>query len=492
MNIKKIINRKKNNGIWTLFFMFLLFASAILIVPVSEMSAVASSSTTQTPASFSGLAKEAAPSVVNIRSITVIKAGRSFQQMPFQNPFGENDPFGDFFERFFQDQIPRDYRQQGLGTGFIIDKDGYILTNNHLVEDTSEIRVTLADKREFKAEIIGRDSKTDLALIKIEDAKDIEPLPLGDSDELEVGDWVVAIGNPFGLENTVTAGIVSAKYRDIGTSSYDSYIQTDASINRGNSGGPLMNTDGEVIGINSAIYSQSGGSVGIGFAIPINMAKDLLPQLKKGKVVRAWMGVLIQKITSDLKNAFKLKDDKGALISDVVPEGPAEKAGFKRGDIILSFDGKDIEESNDLPYIVSLTPVGKTVDVGILRDGRKQTIKIELGELPEEEESIMGSREPSTSTSSLGLYIQDLTPELARRYGLSDTSGLIVVQVDSNSSAYEAGIRSGDLILEVDREQMEDVGQFNRKIEGYKKGDKILFLVKRQGSTIYVTLEVWE
>ncbi|HJX34516.1 MAG TPA: PDZ domain-containing protein, partial [Desulfatiglandales bacterium] len=294
-----------------------------------------------------------------------------------------------------------------------------------------------------------------------------------------------------GLENTVTAGIVSAKYRQIGTSSYDNYIQTDASINRGNSGGPLLNTQGEVIGINTAIFSQTGGSIGIGFAIPINTVKDLLPQLKKGKVVRAWLGVIIQSITQDLKDALNLKDIKGALVSDVTEDGPAEKAGFKRGDVIIAFDGKDISESNDLPNIVSKMPVGKKVDVDILRDGKKMTLQAKLGELPEEEEPAIAGRE-TLSGLSLGMSVQELTPELARRYGVSDTSGLIIVQVDSNSAAYEARLRAGDVIIEVDREQMKDLKQFNRKIERYKAGDIILFVVKREGSTLYLTLKVWK
>ena len=290
MDIKNITYRNKIIGVCILFSVTIFFAVFLLNGHVSETNAAAAPSVAQlVPRSFSDIAQKAKPSVVNISTTQVIKSW-TFSQRPFGSPFGDNDPFGDFFERFFGDRMPRgDYRTNSLGSGFIIDKEGYILTNNHMVESADEVKVILSDKREFKAEIIGRDPKTDLALIKIEDAKDLEPLTLGDSEKLEVGDWVVAIGNPYGLENTVTAGIVSAKYRQIGTSSYDNYIQTDASINRGNSGGPLLNTQGEVIGINTAIFSQTGGSIGIGFAIPINTAKDLLPQLKKGKVVRAWL-----------------------------------------------------------------------------------------------------------------------------------------------------------------------------------------------------------
>jgi len=408
--------------------------------------------------------------------------------VPFGGPLGPQDPFKDFFERFFGDQIPRDFRQQSLGSGFVIDKDGFILTNNHVVENTEEIKVKLADKREYDAKIVGRDTKTDLALIRIESDHPLVPLALGDSDKLYVGDWVIAIGNPFGLEATVTAGIVSAKYRDIGAGSYDNFIQTDASINPGNSGGPLLNTAGEVVGINTAILSRSGGSVGIGFAIPINMAKDLLPQLKKGKVVRGWLGVMIQKITPDLKEKLGLKDEKGALVADVTAGGPAEEAGIKRGDVIVSFDGEEIKEMHDLPYIVASTPVGEKVTVEIIRKGKKKSLQVKTGELKEEDESPVVSE----ASPSLGLMVKEVTPELARNFGLSETSGLVVVQVESNSPAGEAGMRPGDIILEVDQVSMKDLEQFNRKIETYEAGDTILFLLNRSGTTLYLTIKVRE
>jgi serine protease Do len=419
--------------------------------------------------------------VVNISTVKVIK-GRGRTPLPF----GPNDPFRDFFERFFRDRIPRDFTQQSLGTGFIIDEDGFILTNNHVVEKTDEIKVTLADKREFTAKIIGRDPKTDLALIRIEPDSPLKPLPLGDSEKLEVGDWVLAIGNPFGLGNTVTAGIVSAKYRQIGAGSYDNFIQTDASINPGNSGGPLLNTAGEVIGINTVIFSKSGGSVGIGFAVPVNMAKDLLPQLKKGRVVRGWLGVMIQGITPDLKNKLHLKDEKGALVGDVPAGGPADKAGIKRGDVIVSFDGKEIKEVKDLPYIVASTPVGKNVKVELVRKGRKTSLQVKVGELKEEGES----QAVSKAEPNLGLTVKEITPELARNLGLSETSGLIVVQVENNTAAAKAGLRPGDIIIEIDQVPIKDLDEFHSKIQDYKKGDTVLFLVKRRGSTTYLTLRV--
>jgi len=436
------------------------------------------------PESFAPLVKKASPSVVYISTVKTIKGSG---QIP-PSPFGPNSPFNDFFDRYFRDQMPRDFKQEALGTGFIIDKEGYILTNNHVVEKSDDIKVKLADDEEYKAKVIGKDSKTDLALIKIDPDKALNALPLGDSDDLEVGDWVVAIGNPFGLGNTVTTGIVSAKYRNIGAGAYDNFIQTDASINPGNSGGPLLNTAGEVIGINTLIYSQSGGNIGIGFAIPINMVKDLLPQLKEGKVVRGWLGVMIQEITSELKEKLDLKDEKGALVADVPAGGPADKAGIKRGDVIISFDGKEIKTMSELPYLVASTSVGKTVTVEVIRDGKKLSFEVKIRELKEDESG--GPTTTEDEAAKLGMVVQEITPELARNFGLSEKSGLVVVQVESGSPVAEAGIRAGDLILEVDRQTVKTLDDFTRKIESYKAGDAILFLVKHQGNTLFLTVKV--
>jgi serine protease Do len=468
---------------WALFWLIAGCAAATVFNPLSAPEAKTASIPPGTPKSFSELAKKASPSVVNISTVKVIKRG---EQAPM--PFGPNDPFRDFFERFFRDQIPRDYRQRSLGSGFIIDKDGLILTNNHVVEKTDEIEVILADKSRFTAKIIGRDPKTDLALIRIDADRPLQSLNLGDSEKLEVGDWVVAIGNPFGLGNTVTAGIVSAKYRQIGAGSYDNFIQTDASINPGNSGGPLLNTLGEVIGINTAIFSQSGGSVGIGFAIPVNMAKDIIPQLKKGKVVRGWLGVMIQKITPELKDKLGLADEKGALVADVVADGPAEKAGIERGDVIVTFDGREIKEMNELPYVVASTPVGKTVTVEALRKGREKQFKVEVGELKDEKEAPVVSE----ARPNLGMTLKEITPEMARNFRLTEMSGLVVVQVENNTPAAEAGISPGDVILEVDQDRVKDLEQFNRKIGNYKAGDTVLFLINRRGTTLYITLKIRE
>ena len=438
---------------------------------------------TNPPGSFSELVKQASPSVVNI-SVEKVVRGRGGAPMPF----GPDDPFRDFFDRFFGDRMPKDFKQRGLGTGFIIDKEGFILTNNHVVENADEIKVRMADEKEFSAKIIGRDPKTDLALIRIATKKPLKPLPLGDSDALGVGDWVVAIGNPFGLGNTVTAGIVSAKYRQLGAGAYDNFIQTDASINPGNSGGPLLNTAGQVIGINSAIFSQSGGNIGIGFAIPINMAKDLLPQLKTGKVIRGWLGVMIQPISPELKDKLKLKDTRGALVADVTKDGPADKGGIKRGDVIVTFDGKEIESSNDLPYVVASTPVGKNVTIEVIRKGQKKRLDVEIGKLKEEKET----QAVSEMKPHLGMSLEELTPELAERLGLSETRGIVVVQVEANSPAAEAGLRGGDIILEVDQGPVGSLDQLNRKLGSYKEGDTILFLIKRGEATLYLTMKVWK
>ncbi len=467
---------------WTVLLLVLGFAVHRGFAKTPESPAKRPSVLQGAPDSFSHLAKEAKKSVVNISTVKIIKRGGGFR-----SPYGQNNPFHEFFERYFGDQIPREFRQNSLGSGFIIDKEGFILTNNHVVEKSDEIKVKLANEKEFEAKVIGRDPKTDLALIRIETDEPLTPLSLGNSEALEVGDWVVAIGNPFGLGHTVTAGIVSAKYRQIGAGAYDNFIQTDASINPGNSGGPLLNTQGKVVGINSAIYSGGGGNIGIGFAIPVNMAKDLLPQLKEGKVVRGWLGVMIQKITPELKEKLKLKDEKGALVADVTSAGPAEKADIRRGDVIISFDGKEIREMNELPLVVASTPVGKRVTVEVMRKGEKKSLQVKIGKLEEQREAKAEIEEEK----NLGMTLDEVTPELARQFGLSEESGLVVGQVEPNSPAGEAGLMRGDIILEIDQEQVRNMDEYRKRIHNYKKGDTILFLVKRTRATLYLTLKIW-
>jgi len=459
-----------------------VLVSVFLLLPISLLQAQTKPLGSALPGSFSELVKPLSPSVVNISFEKVIK-----DQTQGQIPLGPDDPMRDFFERFFGQQMPQqDSKQRGLGTGFIIDKDGFILTNNHVVEQTDELKVRLSDEKEYDAKIIGRDPKTDLALIKIDAQKPLTPLVLGDSDSLEVGDWVLAIGNPFGLGNTVTAGIVSAKYRQIGGGPYDNFIQTDASINPGNSGGPLLDMNGKVIGVNSVIFSQSGGNIGIGFAIPINMAKQLLPQLRKGKVSRSWLGVMIQNITPELKTKLGLGTDEGALVSDVVSGGPAEKAGIKRGDVILQFDGKAIRNSRDLPFLVASTPIGKTVAVEVMRDNKRMNLQVKTEELREEGEAVP----PSETRPQLGMEFQEITPEMAKNYGLSRSSGVIIVKVESGSPAEEAGLAAGDIIVEIDKKPVKDLKTLNSLLAGIKEGHTILFLIDRGGSTVFLTLNV--
>jgi serine protease Do len=434
------------------------------------------------PGSFAELIKKASPSVVTIIAVKVMRGSGEGSA-----PFGLEDPSRDFFERFFGEQIPKDYRQNALGTGFIIDQEGFILTNNHVVEQTEELKVRLSDEKEFKAQIIGRDPKTDLALIKINANRPLVPLILGDSDRIEVGDWVVAIGNPFGLGNTVTAGIVSAKYRQIGGGPYDNFIQTDASINPGNSGGPLLNLDGEVIGVNSAIFSENGGNIGIGFAIPINMAKQLLPQLKEGKVRRSWIGVVIQDITPELKAKLGLGTEEGALVSDVVSGGPADKAGIQRGDVILRFDGKPIRSTQNLPFVVASAPIGKTVEMEIMRGNQRLNLQVKTEELKEEAEEETSANEAGPN---LGIEVQEITPEMAKNYDLSRTSGVIIVQVENGSPADEAGLVPGDILVEIDKKPVKNLEALNSLLAGVKAGDTILLLVDRSGTTIFVTLTV--
>lgn len=435
------------------------------------------------PESFSGLVKKTSPSVVYISTRTIMKN-------PTPSPYGRNDPRRDFLERLFGGGMPRNIPRSGLGTGFIIDKEGYILTNNHVVEKADEIKVTLEDDREFQAKIIGRDPETDLALIKIDDADNLKPLVLGDSDILEVGDWVVAIGNPYGLGHTVTAGIVSAKYRNnVMGGSFDNFIQTDASINPGNSGGPLMNIKGEVIGINSAITSPTGGSVGIGFAIPVNMAKDLLPMLKSGKIERGFLGVGIQNINSDLKEQFNLEFEKGALINGVTSGGPSEEAGLKVGDVIVEFQGKEVKDYDELIYLVSSTPVATKAKIVVIRKGKRKKFNVTLGKRPGSEDIAAMSQ---NKAFDLGMELEDLTPETARRYSIFDTKGLLVLEVRYPSSASDAEIMRGDIILEVDQKPVKTVREFDKKLQNHKQGDTILLLVKRRNATLFLTLKIRE
>ncbi len=427
------------------------------------------------------IAKELMPSVVNINTTKIIKRANPFFHY-FQSPFGDNDPFDEFFKRFFGGAKPyQEFKQKSLGSGFIISEDGYILTNNHVVSNADEIYVTLPNQHRYKAKIVGTDPKTDIALIKIDPKNEkLKPVKLGDSDKLQVGEWVVAIGNPFGFSRTVTVGIVSAKGRVIGAGPYDNFIQTDAAINPGNSGGPLINMKGEVIGINTAIIASAQG---IGFAIPINMAKALLPQLKKGKIVRGWLGVTIQQVNEDLAQYFGMKEPHGALVTSVFPDSPAQKAGIKRGDVIIEFDGKKVKGVHDLPIIVAGTQPGKVVDVVVLRGGKKVTLKVKVGQ--------MGKSQTMTTEEKidkLGMYVVNLTDEIRSRYGITDKEGVLVYRVKPDSIADKAGIKEGDIIKSMEYQKVRNVEDYKRILENFHK-DKMLVDVKRGDSRIFFVLK---
>jgi serine protease Do len=448
------------------------------IVPVQARATESGPASRASLTAFADLAERVSPAVVNIKVTAVARTG-----VPDES-FGENFPFPGF--RSPVPEQPREFRRQGSGSGFIIRKDGLILTNNHVVEKAQEITVTLTDKQQYKAKILGRDPKTDLAVIKIDPKAALTTAPLGNSDELRVGDWVMAIGNPFGLSNTVTSGIVSAKGRTIGAGPYDDFIQTDASINPGNSGGPLFNMAGEVVGINTAIFSQGGGNIGIGFAIPVNLVKNLVPELEtKGTVTRGWLGVSVQPMTPELARSFGLDKEYGALVGDVMAQGPAEKAGIKRGDVIVSYNGKRIDDTATLPALVASTPVGKTVPVEILRDGKTQTLIVGIAKLNDQTAML----EQGQEKSELGLALQNIRPEERAAMNLTGNEGVLVASVVPGSPAARANINAGEVILQVNRASVNSVQKIKDEI-GKTSGDRPLLLLLRRadGSTSYAAL----
>jgi serine protease Do len=429
----------------------------------------------QAPRSFAPLAAAASPAVVHIKVTSVVKAAD--EGAPFGVPpdlFGDEDgPFRGF--RFPVPPPGGGFTQHGSGSGFVIRKDGVVLTNNHVVENAKVITVVLSDGRELDAKVMGRDPKTDLAVLKIDPASGLPTARLGDSDALEVGDWVVAIGNPFGLSNTVTAGIVSAKGRTIGAGPYDDFIQTDAPINPGNSGGPLLNERGEVVGINTAIFSQSGGSVGIGFAIPINLAKKLVPELEEtGHVTRAWLGVTIQKLTPELAQSLGVEPARGALVAEVSPGGPAASSGIEPGDVITRYDGKPVDEHSALPLLVASTPVGKTVPLEVVRDGKAKTFEVKVtrqagDELREKADEHKGK---------WGLALRDLSPAEREQRDLAEGGGVLVAGVAVDSPAADAGIKAGDVILQVNRKAVATVEQVKKEVASTPAGKPLLLLVR--------------
>ncbi|MBI4251982.1 MAG: DegQ family serine endoprotease [Candidatus Tectomicrobia bacterium] len=445
--------------------------------------------------SLADLAERLRPSVVNISAETVVQAqGGGVPGMP-------GDPWSEMFRRFFEGQPfpfpesvpqapPAEQRTSSLGSGLIVDKEGFILTNNHVIERATGITVVFDDRKRRKATVVGRDALTDLALLKVEKkpGDTFVPVRLGDSDKLRVGDWVMAIGNPFGLSHTVTAGIVSAKGRVIGAGRFDDFIQTDASINPGNSGGPLFNLEGEVIGINTAIFSRAGGNIGIGFAIPANMAKTIIPQLRRGSVVRGFLGVSIQSLSETMAKGLGLKDARGAIVASVVDDSPAAKAGIRRGDVIVALDGKKIEKARDLSRTAAGLKPGAAVKVELLRAGKPVSATLTVGRMPDEEEMIARAPTRENLASQLGVQVQDLTPDIARQVGARARTGVVVSTVAPGSPAAQVGLQRGDVIIEVNQKRVRNVNEMIAALNK-GKGTGNLFFVERKGSTFYMAIE---
>jgi Do/DeqQ family serine protease len=421
------------------------------------------------------------PAIVNISTTHSVKV----QGMP--EPF-LNDPF---FRKFFGEEFrhlekPREQKRTSLGSGVIVDRDGYILTNYHVIKDADTIKVKLSDKREFPGKVIGADAKTDLAVIKI-NSNHLPVLRWGDSDKLKVGETVIAVGNPFALSQTVTSGIVSATGRaNVGIADYEDFIQTDAAINPGNSGGALVNVRGELVGINTAIFSTSGGYQGIGFAIPSSMAKVVMDSLvKKGKVVRGWLGVSIQPITPELAKQFNVKEENGALVADVVEDGPAEKAGIQRGDVIVDYDGKAVVDPGTLRNMVAATSPGKDVSLKVVRDGKPRTIKVVISELPASMQKVSGAYDNLLN----GIQVQDLSPDMRRQLGIPQRiSGVIITDIAEGSPS-EGILAKNDLIMEINRQKVRNTKEYGTVAGKIKKDEDILLLVMREGSIIYITLQ---
>ena len=446
-------------------FIFTLLALTVLAAGVFAVQYI--------PASFKDLAEKVRPSVVNISTVSVIHRSAD----PYSDPFMNDE----LYERFFG--IPRGtMKKQSLGSGFIVSADGYILTNNHVVDKADEITVKFYNQKELKAKLIGIDKDTDLAVIKV-DAKNLAPIKLGDSDKIDVGDWVVAVGSPFGLEQTVTQGIISAKGRIIGAGPYDDFLQTDAAINPGNSGGPLINLDGEVIGINTAISSTSGGYEGVGFAMPINMAKKTYADIiSSGHAVRGWLGVVIQEMTPELMKHFKVSS--GVLVSQVYPGSPAASGGMKRGDVVTAIDGKSVAKYRELQSIVASEPVNREIEVKVIREGNEKTLRIKVEERTEQNMALKNT--PPAGEESLGIVTGDITDEAVQQYGLNSNSGVVVFDVVEGSAADAAGVMKGDVIHEMNGAAIKNKKDFDAAAARIKKGSQVVMLMERGNTMVYL------
>jgi serine protease Do len=475
---------------------WLQLLTALGLVVLSLLTVLSPAHAKSAPESFADLADKSLPAVVNVATTQTIASDSQMQDL--------DEMFKDFLDKR-QGAKPKPRKATSLGSGFIIDPAGYIVTNNHVIDNADEIMVVMHDNTELKAKLIGRDAKTDLALLKVDAGKPLPYVKWGDSGAMRIGDWVLAIGNPFGLGGTVTAGIVSARQRDINAGPYDDFIQTDASINRGNSGGPMFNMDGEVVGINSAIFSPTGGSVGIGFAIPSNLAKPVIEQIKQfGHPRRGWLGVRIQSISDDLAEGLKLPSAKGALVAGLTKDGPADKAGIKQGDVVLKFDGKEVTQMRGLPRMVAETPYGKKVDVVIWRKGEEMTVSVLLGELDEKADDQAANdttdqpdqqqpAEQGSKIKALGLELSSITAKQRQDFELDkDVTGVIVVDVDPDGPAAEKDLRPGDVIVEVDQKAVQSPKDIAARVKsaqdsGYRV---VTLLVNRKGDSQWIAVKI--
>jgi serine protease Do len=484
------LKNRRDARFWVQLSMAMILASFLML---ASSAAVSHAASPNAPLSFSDVAKKVSDEVVNIKvvSTTQVSNMQGFQQY-FNSPWGQNDSQNDsqndFFERFYGDSVP-EYEQDSLGSGFIVGEDGYIVTNNHVVDDADDITVTLKNGKEYPATVVGKDENTDIALIKIEPDEPLKVAEMGDSDALEVGDWVVAIGSPFGYEQTITAGIISAKGRVINAGPYDDFLQTDASINPGNSGGPLIDMNGQVIGINTAIVDIG---TGIGFAIPINMAKGVVAQLKNnGSVTRGWLGVSIQDLEEGLAEYYGVKDKKGAFVANVTEGDPADKAGIQANDVIVTVNGEKIEDSRDLTRVIADIPVGDIAKIEVIRNGKTKKFKVEIGKRTD---TVATSRTEETprreepSQGNLGIQVTELTQNMAQRYNLSGMEGVMVTRLSQNGKAATAGLQTYDIIQEINHQEIKSLDDYSKAMNSVKDNETISMKVYRSSAGYMVVI----